>query len=649
MASQRLFSETREEIQQFIAELEASEDHGVNDREELIKRLKRWNDQLQKQEKSSSDNQFRLQERMRELKCLYGVIDCLQLNRFDLDNALQKVVDVIPIGFMEPKKTSAKLKVGSLVCTTAGFKPSDRDLVSSFILEDGMPMELRVGKNRGAESPPGPLFLEEEKTLLEKIARLLNRFYGHYYSTVKLADSEKKFRSVVEGAPDPIFIQADGRFVYLNMPAVHLYGADSVDQLIGKPVMDRFHPDYHEKIRKRIRRLTEKRKPVEERMEHIHLKLDGTQVWVETVGTPIEYEEKTGALVFVREITRRKKAEHELRESESRYRSLFENNHMAMFIVNPKDGSIVDVNPAVESYYGWSRKQLRSMKVTDINVLSQDEVLDGINKALKRQRNPFHYKHRLSDGSVRDVEIYSGPIIIRKQKLLYSIVIDITDRLKYEQMVRANLKEKEVLIAEIHHRVKNNMAVISGLLGLELHRNESPELREILRKTDSRIRSMALIHEKLYQAESLSEIDFGPYMQELAGHIRDYFEDQKNVAIEFEGENVRLDIIRAVPCGIIVNELITNGLKHAFKKQNKGVINLRLVETEGEIRLQYRDDGSGFDDEFLEEFRSGRLNSLGFQLISGLARQLRGQLILKNRKGALVEIRFSREMPVDHS
>ncbi len=130
----------------------------------------------------------------------------------------------------------------------------------------------------------------------------------------KLKESEERFRNIVEGAPDPIFIQTDKKFSYLNPAACRLFGIKSPEELIGEPVMDRFHPDYHEKVAERIRALNEGRRPVHELLELRFIRVDGSEVWVETAGEPIIYEGKQGALVFVRDISQRKAAEDELRK-----------------------------------------------------------------------------------------------------------------------------------------------------------------------------------------------------------------------------------------------------------------------------------------------------------------------------------------------
>ena len=250
--------------------------------------------------------------------------------------------------------------------------------------------------------------------------------------TDELIESERRFRSIVEGAPDPIFIQTDMKFTFLNEAAVRIFGSKSESELLGRNVFERFHPDYHQKIIERIGRLNKEESSVREFLELRFLRLDGTEVWVETVGEPINYDGKKGAIVFARETGLRKQAEKAIYNGKAHFDSLFENNHAVMMLIDPSSGEIYDVNPAAERFYGWNRNEMRLKKISDINTLSLEEVKTEMNKALSLKLNHFKFRHRQKEGVVRDVEVYSGPITVDGKNLLYSIVYDITDRLQAE-------------------------------------------------------------------------------------------------------------------------------------------------------------------------------------------------------------------------
>ena len=159
-----------------------------------------------------------------------------------------------------------------------------------------------------------------------------------------------------------------------------------------------------------------------------------------------------------REITERKKTEEALKESEERYRSLFKNNHSVMLLIDPKNADIIDANPAAISYYGWSLDELTAKKITDINMLTEEQVFQEMQKAKSEQRRNFFFRHRLSNGDIRDVEVYSGPIKLHGHKFLYSIIHDITDRKQAEE-------EREKLINELQEALKE-IKTLRGILPL---------------------------------------------------------------------------------------------------------------------------------------------------------------------------------------
>ncbi len=564
--------DVRKDIGQLLDEMRQS---GTPDTPELMQRMQQWHDQLLEAENTQANSILRLQERMKELNCLYAVIDALQTSRPDLkfDEVIPKVLDILPGGLLHPERVGISLRIGEKSYTTPLFHAYGSNPVASCTAGDGIQIELRVSLQTGNGNGTRVQFLEEEQVLLDKTVRLIRRFYHHHLNVARLSgrekqlrttihsigdgvitsdrdgnvdkmnrvaeersiqraleESEKKFRNMVEHAPEPIAIITDQRIAYLNPAATALYGADGDGSgighgngqghglLIGTPVMDRIHPDFHDVVKERIHQLINKEKAHTDPGKQSHIKLDGSPVWVDVVCSPISYEGKSSILLFLRDITR---------------------------------------------------------------------------------------------------------------------------QVEYEKQIHRNLQEKEVMLAEIHHRVKNNLAVISSLLELEAGISESPETVDVLRKAEGRVRSMALIHEKLYQSESLAEIAFKSYVTELADFVKGYFcRSDLSVDMQFDLEPVLLDITRAVPCGIILNEILTNGLKYAFPDRKSGSIALTLQESAREIRLIYRDNGVGIPEEILALFRTGQAATLGMELILALTRQLNGSMDITNHEGTRIELRF---------
>jgi two-component sensor histidine kinase/PAS domain-containing protein len=212
-------------------------------------------------------------------------------------------------------------------------------------------------------------------------------------------------------------------------------------------------------------------------------------------------------------------------------------------------------------------------------------------------------------------------------------------RKQAEEQIKASLREKEVLFREIHHRVKNNMQVMSSLINLQARYITNQEAIEVLKESQSRIRSMALVHEKLYKSKYPAKINIDDYLKSLALHLFNTYKIDRNlIHLKFDIENVFLNVDTATPCGLIVNELISNSLKYAFPEGRKGEISIELHPGEDrKFELVVRDDGLGFPENI--EFR--QTETLGMQLVNMLVAQLEGSIELMKEKGTAFKITFS--------
>jgi two-component sensor histidine kinase len=211
--------------------------------------------------------------------------------------------------------------------------------------------------------------------------------------------------------------------------------------------------------------------------------------------------------------------------------------------------------------------------------------------------------------------------------------------IKLNEALMASLTEKEVLLREIHHRVKNNMQVISSLLRLQARYVKDSKLSAMFKDSEHRIRSMALIHEKLYNSKDLSRIDFGDYVNNLcSGLFSSYGVNNREIKFKVDTAEISMGIDTAIPCGLVINELISNSLKYAFKKGQKGEIGVRLREISGgEYELIVADTGAGLDEAI--DFRT--TESLGLQLVTSIAEsQLHGEITLDRTKGTVFRIKF---------
>lgn len=209
---------------------------------------------------------------------------------------------------------------------------------------------------------------------------------------------------------------------------------------------------------------------------------------------------------------------------------------------------------------------------------------------------------------------------------------DITDRIESEQFVLNSLREKEVLLKEIHHRVKNNMQIVSSLLSLQLDSLQDEKSRSLFMEAQGRISSMALVHEKLYQSNDLARINFTEYLQELTDNLTGALGARtRGIALRLEIAQVQLGIDTAIPCGLIINELASNAYKHGFPQGGPGEVTLTFERLEdNRLRLVVADNGRGIP----AGFDFSRSKTLGMQLVHTLVRQLRGTIEIQGPPGA---------------
>ena len=265
--------------------------------------------------------------------------------------------------------------------------------------------------------------------------------------------------------------------------------------------------------------------------------------------------------------------------------------------------------------------------------------LEAHKKAFKGEALNFVSESKNPDGEPIFMNVFLNPIYDDKEEVteVSGIGHDITDQVITESKLTESLKEKEVLIKEIHHRVKNNLQVISSIFNLQSAFIDDSKIKEVLRESQNRIKSMAYIHESLYKSSQLGQIDFEAYVQELAKNlIHSYAHKESKVSLLTETESVQLDLDVAIPCGLIVNEIVSNSLKHGFTDQQNGIIAIFLQNSNNKVKLKLTDDGIGIPDDVLWN----ESNTLGIQLIQTLVEQIKGDIKVDGSNGTSIEIDF---------
>jgi two-component sensor histidine kinase len=242
------------------------------------------------------------------------------------------------------------------------------------------------------------------------------------------------------------------------------------------------------------------------------------------------------------------------------------------------------------------------------------------------------------DGSTFPVEIGLNPIETEEGMMVLAAIIDISDRKREEERIRAALKEKDLLLGEIHHRVKNNLQIVHSLLSLQSANVRDEVALGMLRESQNRVLSMALIHRTLYQSLDFARVDFATFLDSLVPTlIGSYGIDAGRFSVTVDADGAHLPINAAVPCGLIVNELVSNTLKHAFPEGRSGKIDIRLTnDPEGGVVLSVTDDGVGLP----ENLDIAKATTLGLQLVVLLADQVGGELSIQPRNPTRFEVRF---------
>lgn len=431
------------------------------------------------------------------------------------------------------------------------------------------------------------------------------------------------FEHIFEHLPDGLLVvDEDGRISHANSTAARLFGYP-VSALQGR-LVDTLVPErlraQHGVHRRGFQAGPQSRlsRTMGLGLELLGLKADGSEFPIDVVLSPMQTEGRRQVVCVVRDISDRPHAK-------ARFRGLLESAPDAMVIVDG-DGRVVLVNTQTERVFGYAREELLGQAVEMLIPAryrhSHLSHRHGYFNA-PRVRNMgagLELNGLRKDGSEFPIEISLSPLQTDSGVLISSAIRDVTEQVRARQLLLDSLRDKEVLLKEVHHRVKNNLAVIASLLYLESTTTTHEPVLKLLQESRDRVRSMSLVHETLYQSGNLASVDFADYARTLGEELaRSYRGSGAQVVLQTEMQTVHLGIDIAVPCGLILNELLTNAFKHAYPGPDKGRIEIHLAPF-GHRHCQLRvvDHGVGLQ----EAAAAGQGTSLGQRLVRSLARQL---------------------------
>ncbi len=432
---------------------------------------------------------------------------------------------------------------------------------------------------------------------------------------LRSAEREHRYQTVVEQAADAIFLaDGDGRLVDANPAACRLVGY-SREELTRLHVTDVSPPDWNQGQAPSFERL---RHGETVRSERRFRRKDGTMVVGEIASQMLSDGRMEG---IVRDVTEQRQAEEALRWSEAHYRNLFENAPVAIFRTLI-DASLLplDVNRRFCELVGETRE--RVLARTSVSWWADPAERDQFVRLVRERGSVDGFEGTVVTARGEPRRVLASATLYPEHGYLEGTIVDVTERTRQSEAVRASLREKEVLLEEVHHRVKNNLQLVSSLLNLQASKEEDPRLVALLRASQNRVAAMALVHQHLYQAGDLSKVSFAMHCRDIVESIcRSHGVAPEAVEVDARDE-VPLPLGVAVPCGLVLNELVTNALRHAYVGRPLGPIRVTLCRRDdGACELEVRDEGRG-----LPAPGSARSKSLGLTLVEKLVRQCGGVL-----------------------
>jgi len=456
-----------------------------------------------------------------------------------------------------------------------------------------------------------------------------------------LQENEERFRTIVETAPGMLMItDAEGKNIYVSPNCEQLTGYQQ-EELQGNFVWW-VHKDETPKARKVFEQTYQNGKGGKD-FEYKAVRKNG-EVWhASSSWEPLRDKEGNfqGVVMQTIDITERKRAEETLQAREAYLDQLFESAQEAIVMAD-SEGRALRINKEFTRVFGYTTKEAVKRKVDELIVPKklQQEASSITRNVSKGEKIAIETVRCHKDGTPIDVSVLASPIIINDELAgTFGIYRNITRRKRDEEQIRASLKEKEILLQEINHRVKNNMQIISSLLNLQSRHIEDKKSLELFQSSQNRVKSMALIHERLYQSKDFARVDVADYVRSLTNQLFiTYGIDQSSIRLKIDIKDIFLDMNTAIPCGLIINELVSNSLEHAFPRGAQGEIKIAMHPlNKNEIELIVSDNGVGMPEG--TELKNSR--SLGLYLVSMLAQdQLHGEIKLDRKKGTAFHFRL---------
>jgi PAS domain S-box-containing protein len=457
---------------------------------------------------------------------------------------------------------------------------------------------------------------------------------------------EARLRGVVEMAVDAILtIDESGTVETVNAAAQRLFGY-AAEEMIGRNInmlMPEPYRSEHDGYLANYRRTAE-RKIIGIGREVIAQKKDGTTFPIDLAVSEVDLGGRRIFTGIIRDISDRRQAEQNLRDSEARLRGVVE---MAVdgIITIDENGTMETVNAAAQRLFGYAAREMvgRNVKMLmpEPYRAEHDGYLGnyrttGVRRIIGIGRE---VQGRRKDGTVFPIYLAVSEVRLGTRRIFTGIVRDISAQKQAEEDLRVSLAEKETLLREIHHRVKNNLQVIIGLLSLQ-GRTVGPQLSAYFEESQERIRAMARVHEQLHLSENVASFDLAGYVARLCQDLATLHGPEAPKFV-FRGSDPQVPIAfdAATPIVLILNEVLSNAVKHAFPGKRAGEVRIAIGRRSGRLMLQVRDDGVGLPEDKAEQ----KTHSMGLRLVDALARQIGARANFRSRSGTV----FTLSIPLE--
>lgn len=588
-----------------------------------------------------------LTERVKEQKCLYKISN-LDENSLTIEALLERAAKIIPKGFYLPDKAQAQINFMNEVYRTVPFNESwSKQRISESASRNDVQLTITAGYPKVVSSSDVKI-LEEEKTLLKAISQQLIQKVNQIRKQNELNAIQQKYKNVVEYTTN-MFYQHDTE-------GVLTYVSPQSSWFLGYPP-DKARKNWQNFITENPlndigKTLTQKALETGKIQEPYELELktaDGRIIWVEVHEAPIKKDGKViGIVGSLTDITDRKNIETDLKNSLERFEYVKKATRDAIYDWDIKNDKL---NWGDGLQYLFGHDPVKNNRIDQWKQFVHPDDFEEVIRDLKFTLNDpsmsqwsSEYRFKKENGGYANV-IENGTIVRNEDGdavRMIGAVRDISDQKLTEKELKASLSEKETLLAEIHHRVKNNLAVVSGMMQLQAFETDNKVLQEQLYDSVVRIKTMASVHELLYQSNSFSQLDFSETLKQLVKNVTDTLQSENKVEIEYHAVPVKLNINQAIPASLIVNEVITNAFKHAFKNIDDSKLTINLSEEDDQLEISIIDNGVGIP----EDIQNAKDSSLGFHLIELLSEQLYADKVYKKNpdvSGTIFKLSFIRQ------